>query len=178
MDLFSLKVDQCVFLSFQHDSVDDIRTNDYEDKGSTFALPTYVRTFAPCPKKWGLSGTSVVEWCRVSHRRHSSTNCVSLFVLVLLCPAEFLTGDLFRQLAAEIEPDELKIRSLGRQLLNFNATNDIFRSIDGDTGVAVIKILHRWKSANKTTDEGTMVCYTTQTHQCDQLKYLLKWQLL
>jgi hypothetical protein len=71
--------------------------------------------------------------------------------------AEFLTGPLFRQLAAEIEPDELKIRSLGRQLLNFNATNDIFRSIDGDTGVAVIKILHRWKSSNKTTEEGTMV---------------------
>jgi len=69
----------------------------------------------------------------------------------------FLTSELFRQLSADIEPDELKIRSLGRQLLNFNATNDIFRSIDGDTGVAIIKILHRWKSANKATEESTMV---------------------
>ena len=60
-------------------------------------------------------------------------------------------------MSTDIEPDELKIRSLGRQLLNFNTTNDIFRSIDGDTGVAVIKILHRWKSANKATGEGVMV---------------------
>src|SRR6218665_3653375 len=83
--------------------------------------------------------------------------CVCVCICEFVCLSGFLSMFLFRRLSTEIDSDELKIRSLGRQLVNYSNTNDIFRSHSDQIPLATMKILKRWKNTNKRLEEGAMV---------------------
>ena len=61
-------------------------------------------------------------------------------------------------MGGELDKEEMKVRALGRQLVNHNVTTDIFQGNEGgDLNGAIVQILRSWKNANKRVDESSMV---------------------
>ena len=70
---------------------------------------------------------------------------------------DFLVSGIMKDLSLETDDDVTIIRSLGRRLLNVSSTDDLIRQNDGDPELMMYKMLKRWRSQHRKTDDRTLV---------------------
>ncbi|CAD5124796.1 DgyrCDS13058 [Dimorphilus gyrociliatus] len=72
-------------------------------------------------------------------------------------PFQFINGDFLKKLSLKVALDELKVKSLGRQLVNVTATDSVIRQHGSDIGVSAHKILKMWHNQNVKTNENVLM---------------------